>query len=165
MFPQIPTALYGYGQLGIAGTQLTGPLHLGIQVERAAANLPQTTQHALFTVSGGRVLAWILGEVTTVIQTQINATKLRHNVTTGTDQDLCATLDITADEVGTLYTITGTFTDALLGSGPASRFGLSAPVVLKPGTIDLNCAASNTGQVKWTLWYIPLDVGALVVAA
>ena len=39
------------------------------------------------------------------------------------------------------------------------------PVVVPAGTIDLNCAASNTGAVKWSLWYIPLDAGATVTAA
>ena len=39
-----------------------------------------------------------------------------------------------------------------------------APLVLPPGDIELNCAASNTGQVKWTLLYQPLDPGAKVAA-
>lgn len=166
MFPQYAYGLYSPGQLGIAGTQLTGPLHLGVQVERAAATLPAATiQTPLFTISGGRVAFWILGEVTTVIQTQANNTKLIHNPSVGTDQDLCAVLSITADEVGTLYTITGTFADAMVGSGQAGRLNLAAPVAAKPGTIDLLCAATNTGAVKWTLYFIPLDLGAAVVAA
>lgn len=167
MFPQIPTALYSYGQLGIAGTQLTGPLHLGIQVERAAASLPAAaTLTPLFTISGGRVLFTILGEVTTVIQTQANATKLVHNPTVGADQDLCTTLDITADILGTLYTLPAAFASALIGSGMAAPFpGMGTPIIAKPGTIDLHCAATNTGAVRWTLFYLPLDLGAAVVAA
>lgn len=165
MFPQYSNALYQPGQLGIAGTQLTGPLHLGIQVERATQALPAATvQTPLFTISVGRVAFWILGEVTTVIQTQANNTKLIHNPTVGTDQDLCAVLSITADEVGTLYTITGTFADAMIGSGMAARLS-ATPVIAKPGTIDLLCAATNTGAVKWTLFYLPLDLSAAVVAA
>lgn len=139
-------------------------IQYGFKVERAAANLPQTTQSALFTIAGGRVAAFILGEVTTVIQTQANNTKLVHNPTVGTDMDLCAVLSITAKEVGTLFGITGIPADAMLGGGQAVRFGV-IPVVLKPGTLDLNCAASNTGQVKWTVWYMPIDEGATMVAA
>jgi len=138
-------------------------VRLGFKVDRAAATLPATTATRYFTISGGRVLAFFLGEVTTVVQTQANNTKLVHNPTSGTDMDLCAVLDISADEVGTLYTITGTPGDAMLGGGQAGRLG--AGVVLKPGTVDLNCAATNTGATKWSCFYIPIDDGATVTAA
>lgn len=135
------------------------------RTERATANLPQGVASAIFTITGGRiVVVAIVGEVTTVIQTQANNTKLIHNPSTGTDVDLCAVLNITADEVGTLYGITGLFSDALVGAGQALA-GQTRPVVLKPGTIDLSCAASNTGAVKWTLIWTPLDSGAYVAAA
>ena len=39
------------------------------------------------------------------------------------------------------------------------------PLVVNVGTIDLDCAASNTGSVKWSIWYVPLDDGAVVTAA
>ena len=32
-------------------------------------------------------------------------------------------------------------------------------------SIELDCAASNTGSVAWSIWYYTLDTGALVVAA
>jgi hypothetical protein len=35
-------------------------------------------------------------------------------------------------------------------------------LVLSEGTIDLTTAASNTGDVKWDMFYIPLDTGATV---
>lgn len=141
----------------------------GLAVERATAALPQTTQSALFTVTGGRVLVTsIVGEVTTVIQTQADNTKLQFDPTdAGATQDLCAVLDITADAVGTMYSITGTPATAM---GDALNFMsadkmLARGMVLKPGSILLNCAASNTGQVKWDLTYVPLDTGAAVAAA
>lgn len=138
----------------------------GIPVERATAALPQTTQSALFTVTGGRVaIMGIIGEVTTVIQTQANNTKIVANPTTGTDVDLCAVLSITADEVGTLYGITGVFSDAMVGANAGAAVMCARPVVVAAGTIDLNCAASNTGSVKWALFYIPIDDGAYVTAA
>lgn len=138
----------------------------GARVERATAALPQTTASALFTVSGGRIaITQIIGEVTTVIETQANNTKLTANPTTGTDVDLCAVLDITADEVGTLYGISGLNSDALIGINAGAVPGQVRDVIVPEGTIDLSCAASNTGAVKWTLYYIPLDDGASVTAA
>jgi hypothetical protein len=138
----------------------------GRKVDRATAALPQTTQAALFTVSGGRILLTsIVGQVTTVIETQANNTKLVANPTTGTDVDLCAVLDITADEAGCLYGITGLFSDAMVGAGAGATVVPRNPVVVPVGTIDLNCAASNTGSVKWSVTYVPFDDGAQVVAA
>lgn len=150
---------------GIPGKAQRGNL-LGIKVDRATAALPQTTTGALFTVSGGRVLVTgIVGEVTTVIQTQANNTKLVATPTTGTAVDICAVLDISADEVGCLYGITGIFADAMVGANAGATVLPQRPVVVAIGTIRLSCAASNTGSVKWSLTYIPLDDGAYVSAA
>lgn len=142
----------------------------GIRVSRATAALPQTTDGALFSISGGRVLVVsLVGEVTTVIQTQANNTKLKFNPTAaGADTDLCAVLSTTADAVGTLYSLTGTVTDAM-SEGLlmlAANQQIAAPgITLSEGDIELDCAASNTGSVKWDLIYVPLDDGASVAAA
>ena len=73
----------------------------GFKVSRATAALPQTTQSALFTVTGGRVMILgVVGEVTTIIQNQANNTKLVANPTTGTDVDLCAVLSTANKEAG-----------------------------------------------------------------
>lgn len=139
----------------------------GIRVDRATAALPQTTTSSLFTITSGRILlVGLVGEVTTVIQTQINATKLLFNPTaTGADQDLCATLDITADPVGELYTISGTVGDAMRSDLLIGNPYLAAPLLLSEGDIQLNCAASNTGSVSWSVIYVPWDTGAEVAAA
>jgi hypothetical protein len=138
----------------------------GARVDRATATLPQTTQSALFTISTGRVLLFgIVGEVTTIIQNQANNTKLVANPTTGSDVDICAVLSIANKEAGCLFGITGLFTDAMVGSNAGATTWPYKPVVLPVGTLDLNCAASNTGNVKWSLWYVPLDDGASVAAA
>lgn len=152
----------------IHGDQLRN-LNQGILVSRATAALPASTDEALFTISGGRIfLLGILGEVTTVIQTQACNTKLKLNPTaTGSDVDLCAVLDITADAVGTYYTITGTFATAMQGATvhcAAANTMLPQPLLLGAGDIELDCAATNTGSVKWDLWYVPLDNGASVAA-
>ena len=152
----------------IQGDQLRSLL-CGVKVQRATAALPQTSTSTLFTVSGGKVLITsLIGEVTTVIQTQADNTKLTFDPTdAGATQDLCAVLDITADAVGTMYSITGTPATAMqdaLNFLPSSKVP-AQPIVLKPGSILLDCAASNTGSVKWDLCYIPLDNGASVAAA
>lgn len=139
----------------------------GILVSRATAALPQTTDDALFSVSGGRVLVLgLVGQVDVVIQTQANNTKIKFNPTaTGADQDLCAVLDISADAVGELYTISGTVGDAMRSDLLIGNPLLSNPLVVSEGDIELDCAASNTGSVSWDLIYVPLDTGASVAAA
>jgi hypothetical protein len=139
---------------------------LGERVDRATATLPQTAAAAIFNVTGGRVaITSIIGQVTTIIQNQANNTKLTANPTTGTSADICAVLSIANDEVGTLYTITGTLADAMHGAVAGAAPLQAKPVVVNIGSIDLNCAASNTGSVKWTVHYIPIDDGAAVTAA
>jgi len=140
-----------------------------LTVNRTTAALPATADDALFTITGGRILLIdIVGEVTTVIQTQANDTKLKFNPTaTGADTDICAALDITGDAVGTLYSITGDFSDAMTAGLLALEAVAcpSRPIVLSEGDIELDCAATNPGSVAWTVTYRPLDTGAELVAA
>jgi hypothetical protein len=143
-------------------TYVPGLVHLS----RATAALPASTAAALFNVVGGRVeVHRLLGEVTTVIQTQANATKIKNNPTAGTTADVTATLDITADEVGTLYMVEGDGT-ALVGVNAGTGVqAVTVPWVAPVGDIELDCAATNTGAIKWDIWYRPLDEGAYVTAA
>jgi len=131
-------------------------------VERSATTLPQSTASALFTVVGRVIVTSIIGEVTTVIQTQANATKLVANPTVGADVDLCATVEITADAVGTLYNITGTLANAMVATTSGAVIAQANDVLVAAGSIDLDCAASNTGEVKWTIHYIPVDKGSTI---
>jgi len=138
----------------------------GFKVSKATAALPQTGASALFNVAGGRVMILgIVGEVTVAIQNQANNTKLVANPTTGTSVDICAVLNTAADEVGCLFGITGTFATALVGANAGAGVMCATPVVVNTGSIDLDCSASNSGNVKWDLWYLPLDDGAVVTAA
>lgn len=138
----------------------------GKKVERATAALPQTAAAAIFNVVGGRVaITKIIGEVTTIIQNQANNAKIVGNPTTGTDVDICAVLNIANDEVGCLYGITGLNSDALIGINAGALPSQTRDVIVPVGTIDLDCSASNTGSVKWTAFYIPIDDGAYITAA
>ena len=139
--------------------------------ERAAASLPQTAAGNLFTITGGKIiLLGLVGQVTTVIQTQANNTKIKFTSTTpGSTTDLCAVLDITAKAVGSLFSIVGVLATAMKVTTnnlivPADNIPWPG-LVLGPGTILLDCAASNTGAVKWTALWQPLDLRGYLVAA
>lgn len=149
----------------LAGKELRRLLK-GTKVERPTALLPQTAAAPIFNIRGGRVaITQIIGEVTTVIQTQADLTNLVGNPTVGTSVDLCTTLDITAFEVGCLLGITGLNTEALIGIDAGLLPAQRRDVILAAGTLDLDCAANNSGAVKWTVFYVPIDDGAWIEAA
>ena len=129
------------------------------------ATLPQSADGALFTITGKVIIHQIVGEVTTVIQTQTNNTLLKINPTVGADVDLCSVLSITAKAVGSLFTITGTFANAMINTVSGAVPTQASPVLLTAGSLELECAASNTGAVKWTCVWEPVDPGSQVIAA
>lgn len=151
----------------VAGPQIR-QINLGIKVDKATAALPQTNVQTLFTITGGRILLTsILGEVTTIIQAQANATKLKSVPTTGTTVDLCATKDITGLEVGGFLSLVPDldatpFSVALDQQNAGAIVMPGVGIILPIGALKLDCAASNTGNVKWSMTYIPYDDGASV---
>lgn len=143
---------------------LTGTI-LGTRVDRASATLPATTQTPYFHVYGGRcAVTMLLGEVTTVVQTQACNASWESDPETGTTNAMCAVLDITACEAGTLFSITGTVGDAMIKGSSGAVKGQLAPVVVAVGDLEFKTSATNTGATKWSLWYIPLDDGAYIAA-
>jgi len=164
-----------HGKMGtdaeMGDTSLYDMLIAGLpqQASRATDTLPQTTAEALFTITGTIELLAIVGEVTTAIQNQANATKLTFNPTgAGASTDLCAALDIDNDAAGVLYTISGDFSDAMLEgvwcAERTSTANTSKGVILGAGTIDLDCAASNTGNIQWFVLWRPIESGSTVTA-
>lgn len=135
-----------------------------VLVTKATAALPQSTDGTLFTVSGGQVeLLALVGEVTTVIHSQATLCKLKFNPTgTGADVNLCADLDWNADAVGTLYSITGNPNDIMQDGLWVVTAGLSQPIILGPGVIELECDANSTGSVGWQLIYRRLEIAGAV---
>lgn len=150
----------------IQGDQVRA-ITLGVQVNRTTSSLPASTDLSLFTVTGGRIIVTgLVGEVTTVIQAQANAVKIKSVPTTGTAKDISGTLDINAYEVGSLVSLDGTaLSTALSGTNAGAALFLKAGIVIPIGAIKLNTAATNTGAMKWSLTYVPFDVGATVAAA
>lgn len=138
----------------------------GVAVDRAAATLPQTATGALFTITGGRILVLaIVGEVTVVLGATATNAKILSTPTTGTAVDLCAVAAIASKEAGALFGITGTFGDAMVVANAGATVLPDRPIVVPIGAIGLNTSANNTGSVKWTLRWLPLDSAAAVVAA
>ena len=141
-------------------------LLMGFRVDRATATLPQTASTAIYNVTVGRILLLALvGEVTTVIQTQANNTKVKAVPTVGSTVDLCAVKDITALEAGGKLVLPAAFATALAQTNAGAAVLQPNNVVVAVGSIQLDCAASNTGSIKWSAFYIPLDEGAVLAAA
>lgn len=124
---------------------------------RGPDELPQTAAAAIFNITGRVLLLSIEGVVgPTAIQNQANNTKLIANPTVGTDTDICAVVSTANAAIGTVAHITGTFANAMVLSANGAHVEQAGGVVLTAGTLDLSCAASNTGEMSWTAVYLPL---------
>ena len=150
---------------GVIMEQAGGKLGNDFYTGRVAATLPATTATPYFTVTGKILLLDIVGEVTTNIQAQANNTKLIANPTIGADVDLCSVLSITGDAKGTIYHITGTLATAMQATTSGAGVAQASSLIVAAGTIDLSCAATNTGATKWLVKYQPLEVGSRVFSA
>jgi hypothetical protein len=138
----------------------------GLRVDKAATAITGISTKSVFTVSGGNcIILGLIAEVTTVVQAQANNTKWISTPTTGSAQDLCAVVDITGHEEGGFLTITGTLATAAVKGNAGAGVMMTNPLIVGPGTIGLNTAASNTGAYKFTVWYIPAEDGAYITAA
>lgn len=136
----------------------------------AGIALPATTTGQLFRVRGGRVVVRaMVGEVTTLIQTQacnvkVSSKKLDNTSTAvGSAVDVAANVDITAREVGGMYFVEGDGTAGVLSNAGAAFIGPNSGSWVAPqGEIYLTTSATNSGAMKWDLYYQPLDAGAFV---
>ncbi len=137
-----------------------------VHIEIHPADLPATVAEATFEVEGGEVLVHLLyGRVTTVIETQTCNTKVTLNPDSGTSADVASNLDITADEVGTIYIVEGDGS-TLIGVNAGQTWagaGLPHPFIMNAGSIDIETSATNTGRIKWHVYYEPLTEGAQIL--
>lgn len=150
---------------------LTGPqirqILLGQKVDRATATLPQTATGHLFQVTGGRILVTgLVGEVTVATGATATNAKLTSTPTTGTAVDLAANVAVTSKEIGAQLTLPATSGSALIvkNGGAGGQFPTHQPYIVPIGYIDLITDASDTGSVKWSITYIPLDNNGSVAA-
>lgn len=149
----------------LAGVRLA---MFGGKVDRTAATLPATAQTPYFTVAGGRVLITaMIGEVTTAVQAQATTVQLIATPTSGTAVNLSnATGDVNAKEVGATIALATTLGGTLVvNNAGATVLPLVNGFVVRTGTIDFKTGATSTGATKWSLFYVPIDAGATVVAA
>lgn len=147
---------------------------LGKKSATAAKTVPTNATQTVFTVSGGRIMVTALyGLVTTIIGGTTPAVKYVATPTTGTANDMCTALTITADEVGMMWQLPSAVGSALIGAAAAGKSGSVSGntgalcgQIVAPGTIGFNdSAADATGAVIHTLYYVPLDPTATVVAS
>jgi hypothetical protein len=140
---------------------------LGIMVSRATATLPASALGAIFNITGGRILIRsLIGEVTTAIQAQACTVKVTSTPTTGSAVDLsAASASISGLEIGGKLTLPAAAATALVTGNAGAVIGDQAKWIVAVGSLGITTSATNTGSVKWDLIYVPIDIGAQVVAA
>jgi hypothetical protein len=132
-----------------------------IQHKVSIKSCSSITTTNLFTITGGPIfLIDILGQITTGIAAGANNTKIVYTPTGGSAVDLCAVLNVASSAIRKVLSITGVKADALKLSadeGVVVRpFSTHARLILMPGVIQMNCAATTTGVVDWSLLYEPI---------
>ena len=124
----------------------------------------------IFTITGGPIeVISLIGEVTTAVSAHACAMKLIMDPTAGADTDMCATIDINGFVINSWISLDGTIASAAVQAIPGTALplgiGMDIPLILPPGTIDMNLANNNptTGAITWYLRYKPLRVGITVI--
>ena len=139
-------------------------------VTKSTGTLAATTI-PLFTIAGGEVLITALwGKVTTAI-TVANSYKLQINPTTGDTADLCTATDIGTNDsaAGSLLTFVDSATaiPPTLAAGKASASYNGRVLDMVPVSIGQieSVSAGTDGVISWYVTWVPLTVGATLVAA
>lgn len=150
---------------------------LGIQKSRAAAADPQNAWLTLFTITGFVAVTSLVG-IRTVIQAG-GATTMQYRHSVGPTVLDAGTAAPTADDVDTIYALTGDVTDPIsigvvgapvvAGKVVATSSTYSSPHILfyaGAGNIQvIFTAAAGTGSTKYYITYIPVSANATIVAA
>ena len=138
---------------------------VGCRVDRASEITGAAAN--LFTVAGGHVMiTGFYGEIMVAIDT-VNAWDINYDATTVTDTvlgtDSEALNTFVAGRMFYLPIIGGALTvTAECGACPID---IAPLLILPPGHFDLTGTnALTAGQVRWSLWYVPVDPGAYVYA-
>jgi hypothetical protein len=142
-----------------------------IQVNTAGRTLPSSgNTDQIFRVRGGRVLVKLLvGEVTTVMSgtatnVKVSSKRLSNaDVAVGTAVDVGANAAVTSKEVGSFYYVLGSGAASIVNNAGAGLATLGVnPFILPQGEVYITTDATNTGAMKWDIFYLPLDPGAYV---
>lgn len=124
----------------------------------------------IFTITGGPIeVVALAGEITTAVSANACNLKMIMDPTAGADTDMCAVLDINGFVVNSWIHLDGTIANAAVQGVPGTALplgvGMDVPLILPPGTIDMNLANSDptTGAITWYMRYKPLKTGVTVV--
>lgn len=146
-------------------------INLGIRVDKAALAIAGISTKPIFTVSGGAVLVKALvGTVaTTKIQNQACNLKFVATATGGAATDMSADGSIIDLALGGMVSLPGesiaTATHVTATTANSAVPGCNtAGIIVREGSIGFATSADNTGSMKFSLFYVPLDDGAYVTA-
>ncbi len=150
-----------------ASRQRIRDIVLGCRVDKAATALPAGVYGALFNIAGGKVaITAMIGECTVAVG-GANLIKYTATPTTATLVDLSAGgagADMNTDDIGDLMSFTGIPANDTLGVHNGS-INIGIPVAVAIGSVGITCSQNTAGTFKWSLFYVPIDVGAIVAAA
>src|SRR3972149_1305059 len=155
--------------------QLSKAIRQGVLGEKVTKAGVLTADDDLFTVVGQVLITLIYGQVTTVMDGGASTVKLNEKTSS---IDLCAATTITADGAGEIYMLSGDAGAVVNGAdAPTLKVGQLAgtplaPIVFGLGngalgslTIESTHTGADTGEILWSLFYIPMEDGAYVEAA
>lgn len=140
-------------------------LAFGLNVSKVTTVLPATAYGTLFTVTGGRVLiTGLIGEFTIAADATATTVKVTGTPTTGTAVDWTTATAVTSKEIGSQMTLPAAAGSALVvtNAGAGGQMQPKSPYVAAIGTIGITTSATNAGSAKWTVFYVPLDSGAVL---
>lgn len=143
---------------------------LGIRITKSGNLADGAGTDNLFTITGAILVNLLVGQVTTGVG---GAATLK--LTCDSD-DICAATTIDSDVTGTTYWLSGIFSETLNGGVTPTTYtaGLATGgigrVILgtfSGGAVTLAHVldAADTGNILWTMYYVPLTASATVTAA
>jgi hypothetical protein len=121
----------------------------------------------LFTIAGGQVMITSLYGVVTTDITVAGTTLLRSNPTTGVTGNLCTATDLgTTDSLaGAVLGISGVVGDSILNSIGWTTGFKQGYLIIATGQIEMVTATGADGAITWYVTWLPMTVGATLVAA
>lgn len=131
---------------------------LGTKIEKGATLIAGADTKDMFTVTNGRIcVTALVGEVITA-DIGANASNLTVNAdpTVGLTGVIGAAIAMASAVVGTTFSITGNPGDAIV-KNTGVALTCTSPCIVPAGTITLATSGTNTGSMKWTIWYYPVD--------
>lgn len=139
---------------------------LGIRLARDTSNVAQTGVLPLFNIVGGMVkMRLLIGTITTILGAVGNMS-LEDTPTTGTMEVIAAVVAAGTYAQDDLIGLTGIPAGAMVPAATGGIPGMTTNgVPLRIGTLNQRCSASSTGQIQWTVWYIPLEPNSRMTVA